>query len=206
MSFRLSICIAHGARSKQHDAESFTCIQTLASPSRSLHNLFQNLTLFPWPLLYYIINYVKINKSVELQLRRARTDWSGCYQMAIHGALWLGKRLSLNLKFSFLIRISLHISSSYQIVLTWLGGPRSRSYTSGKICRVQPGIEPGASWMTYVCSKLFIMLCLRALFLVMSKMYKIRHKLSFRRYYIKKIKNLINIVDYYLFNWTACLV
>ena len=30
--------------------------------------------------------------SVSLQLRRAKTDWSGCCQMAVQGALWLVKR------------------------------------------------------------------------------------------------------------------
>ena len=92
---------------------------------------------------------IKINKSVVLQLRRAKTDWSDCCQMAVKGALWLSKRLSLNLNFSFLNRISLLlISSSYPIiVLTRLGGPRSTPYTSRKISRVKPGIEPGTSWM-----------------------------------------------------------
>ena len=47
--------------------------------------------------------------------------------------MWLAKRLSLNLNFSFLNRISLLlILSSYPIVLTRLGGPRSRPYTSRK--------------------------------------------------------------------------
>ena len=43
--------------------------------------------------------------SVALQLRRAKTDWSGCCQMTLQGALWLAMRLSLNLNFSFLNRI-----------------------------------------------------------------------------------------------------
>ena len=44
--------------------------------------------------------------------------------MAVQRALWLAKRLSLNLNFSFLNRISLLlISNSYPIVLTRLGGP-----------------------------------------------------------------------------------
>ena len=69
-----------------------------------------------------------IIKSLGLQLRRAKTYWSGCCQMAV---------LSLNLNFSFLSRISLLlISSSYPVVLTSLGGPRSRPYTSRKISRV----------------------------------------------------------------------
>ena len=55
--------------------------------------------------LYSSSNIIKI-KSVALQLRRAKTDWSGCCQMAVHVALWLAKRLSLNLHFSF-NRISL---------------------------------------------------------------------------------------------------
>ena len=76
-------------------------------------------------------------KSVALQPRRAKTDWSGCCQMRVQGVLWLAKRLSLKLKFSFLNRISLLLmSSSYPIVLTRLGGPRSRPYTSRKISRV----------------------------------------------------------------------
>ena len=66
-------------------------------------------------------------KPVALQPRRAKTDWSGCCQMSVQGALWLAKHLSLNLNFSFLNRISLFlISSSYPIVLTRLGVPRSR--------------------------------------------------------------------------------
>ena len=76
-------------------------------------------------------------KSVALQLPRAKTDWIGCFQMAVQGALWLAKRLSLHLNFSFLNWISLlFILSSYPIVLTMLGGPCSRPYTSRKISRV----------------------------------------------------------------------
>ena len=42
---------------------------------------------------------------MALQLRRAKTDWSGFCQMTVQGALWLAKRLSLNLNFSFLHQI-----------------------------------------------------------------------------------------------------
>ena len=56
-------------------------------------------------ITYYIIK-IKIKiKSVALQLQRAKTDWSGCCHMAVQGALWLAKRLSLNLNFRFLNRI-----------------------------------------------------------------------------------------------------
>ena len=51
-------------------------------------------------------------KTVALQLRRAKTDWSGCCQMAVQGALWLAKRLSLNFNFSSLNRIRYF---SYQV-------------------------------------------------------------------------------------------
>ena len=44
---------------------------------------------------------------MALQPQRAKTDWSGCCQMAVQGVLWLAKRLSLNLNFSFLNWISL---------------------------------------------------------------------------------------------------
>ena len=44
---------------------------------------------------------------MALEPRRAKTDWSGCCQMAVQGALWLAKRLSLNLNSNFLNRISL---------------------------------------------------------------------------------------------------
>ena len=71
-------------------------------------------------------------KSVTWQLRRTQDDWIGCCQMAVQGALWLTKRLSLNLNFSFLNRIRYF---SYHI-LTRLGGPRSRPYTSRKFSRV----------------------------------------------------------------------
>ena len=51
---------------------------------------------------------VKIKiKYVALQPRRAKTDWSSCCQVTVQGALWLAKRLSLNLHFSFLNPISL---------------------------------------------------------------------------------------------------
>ena len=57
-------------------------------------------------------------KSVAPQPQRSKTDWSGCCQMTVRWALWLAKRLSLNLNFSFLNQISLLlISSSYPIVL-----------------------------------------------------------------------------------------
>ena len=89
-----------------------------------------------------------LNKTMALQPRRAKTDWSSCCQMEVQGALWLAKRLSLYLNFSFLNRISLLlISSTYPIVLMRLGGPRSRPYTPRNISRIYPGIEPGTSWM-----------------------------------------------------------
>ena len=102
----------------------------------------QTIELIPEPTLFF--------KFVALQPRRAKTDRKCCCQMAVQGALWLAKCLSLNLNFSFLNRISLLlISSSYPIVLTKLGGPRSRPYrpTSRKMSRVQPRIERGTSWM-----------------------------------------------------------
>ena len=80
-------------------------------------------------MLTTIPNRRSINKSMALQPR------SDCCQMAVQGALWLAKHLSLNLIFSFLNRISL-IISSYPVVLTRLGGPRSSPYTSRKISRV----------------------------------------------------------------------
>ena len=70
------------------------------------------------------IRVINKNKSVALQPRKAKTDWSGCCQIAVQGGLWLAKRLSLTLNFSFLNRISLLlIWSTYPIVLTRLGGP-----------------------------------------------------------------------------------
>ena len=45
-----------------------------------------------------------------------------------------------------------YFSSSYSFVLTRLGGPRSRPYTSKKISRVQLGIEPWTSWMAVRCA------------------------------------------------------
>ena len=60
------------------------------------------------------------------------------------GGLVVSKVLSLNLNFSFLNHIPLLlISSSYPIVLTRLGGPHSRPYTSRKISRVLPESNPG---------------------------------------------------------------
>ena len=55
---------------------------------------------------------------MTLQLQRAKTNWSGCCQMAVHGTLWLVKRYPSTL-ICFLNRISLlFVSHSYQIVLT----------------------------------------------------------------------------------------
>ena len=87
---------------------------------------------------------IVFNFSVALEPRRAKTDWNGCCQTAVQGALWLAKRFSLNLNFSFLNRISLLlISSSYPIVLTRLGGPRSRPYTSRKFLGYSRETNPG---------------------------------------------------------------
>ena len=61
-------------------------------------------------------------------------------------------KASLNLNFSFLNWILLLlISSSYPVVLTRLGGPCSRPYTSTKISMVEPGIKPRTSWMAVRC-------------------------------------------------------
>ena len=39
--------------------------------------------------------YIKLKlKSMVLQLWRAKTDWNGCCQVAVQGALWLAKRYS----------------------------------------------------------------------------------------------------------------
>ena len=58
-------------------------------------------------------------KSVALQLRRAKTDWSGCCQMAVHGTSWLAKRLSLNLNFGFLKQISLLLNEGATQLSLW---------------------------------------------------------------------------------------
>ena len=78
---------------------------------------FSTLFLKKFLLLFHICAWANIYiyiyiKSVALQLRRAKTDRSGCCQMTIQGALWLAKRLSLNLNFSFLNRIRYF---SYQV-------------------------------------------------------------------------------------------
>ena len=89
------------------------------------------------------------NKSVALQLRRAKTDWSGCCEMTVQGALWLAKRLSLNLNFIFLNRTRYF---AYQVATRlssrgWVDHVPTLYCNSRKISRVQPGIEPGTSWM-----------------------------------------------------------
>ena len=68
-------------------------------------------------------------KSVALQLRRAKTDWSGCCQMAVQGALWLAKRLTLNLNFSFLNQISLLLNQVATQLRRW-HGKGSKSWKS----------------------------------------------------------------------------
>ena len=91
------------------------------------------------------------------------------------------KALSLNLNFSFVNRISLLlISSSYPIVLTRLGGSRSRSYTSRKISRVQPGIEPGTSWMAvrranhYTRKAVLLLVIIRPMYFLCTSIHFVR--------------------------------
>ena len=68
--------------------------------------------------------------------------------MAVQGALWLAKRYPSTLISVFLTDFRyFSYQAAYPIGLTRLGGPRSRPYTSRKISRVEPGIEPGTSWM-----------------------------------------------------------
>ena len=92
-----------------------------------------------------------INKSMALQPRGSiRLKWllpDGSTMALWH--LWLEKRINLNLNFGFLNRILLLFIS---IVLARLGGPHSRPYTTRKISRVQPRIEPGTSWMAVRCA------------------------------------------------------
>ena len=40
----------------------------------------------------YSFSETTYNKSMALQLRRAKTDWNDCCQMAVQEALWLAKR------------------------------------------------------------------------------------------------------------------
>ena len=86
----------------------------------------------------------KNNKSVALQFRKAKTDWSGCCQMTVQGALWLVKRLSLDLNFSFLNRISLLlISSSYQLSSRGWVEPIPDPILPEKILWYSRGSNPG---------------------------------------------------------------
>ena len=86
----------------------------------------------PGPQLFYIEMIIIMNL-----WRYSPKEPRPTEVVAARGALWLAKRLSLNRNFSFLNQISLLlISSSYPIVHTMLGGPRSRPYTSRKIFRV----------------------------------------------------------------------
>ena len=71
--------------------------------SSTLRNFLHSL-LISSPLTPNNLNLI-IFLSAELQPLRAKIDWSGCCQMAVQEALWLAKRLSLNLNFSFLNRI-----------------------------------------------------------------------------------------------------
>ena len=89
---------------------------------------------------------------MALQLWRAKTDWSGCCQMTVQGALWLAKHLSLNLNFSFLNRISLLlISSSYPIVLMRLGGPVPDPILPDKFLWYSRESNPGPiGWQSYM--------------------------------------------------------
>ena len=72
--------------------------------------------------------------------------------MAVEGALWLAKRLSLNLNFSFLNRILLFlISSSYPIVLTRLSGPIPDRILSEKFLWYSRELNPGPfGWQSVV--------------------------------------------------------
>ena len=86
----------------------------------------------------YIEN--KIN-SVALQFRRTKTDWSGYYQMAVQGALWLSKRYPSTLISLFLTQFryfSIKQLPNCPHEAGW-SGPRSRSCTYMNVSRVQPG-------------------------------------------------------------------
>ena len=65
------------------------------------------------------IYFFLIFLSVVLQPWRAKTDWSGCCQVAVQGTLWLAKHLSLNFNFNFLNRISLPLIQVATQLSSW---------------------------------------------------------------------------------------
>ena len=68
--------------------------------------------IIPLPMGLYISSFV--HQSMALQLRRPKTDWSGCCQMAVQGALWLAKRYPSTLISVFLTGFCYF---SYQIAI-----------------------------------------------------------------------------------------
>ena len=88
------------------------CVSILMSLKNHTHARIHSLScrsdIIPFTEFCCRTLYINIKiKSVALQPRRTKTDWKGCCQMTVQGALWLAKRLSLNFNFSFLNRISL---------------------------------------------------------------------------------------------------
>ena len=107
------------------------------------------IRILPGPLIHHFIfcqKYIIEIHGATAPRGQDRLKW--LLSDGSTGDFVVSKALIPQLYFSFLNRISLLlISSSYPIVLTRLGGPRSRPYTSRNISRVQSGIEPGTSWM-----------------------------------------------------------
>ena len=87
---------------------------------------------------------------MALQLRRAKTDWSGWCKMTVQGALWLAKCYP-----SILISVFLTgFSYFYQVVIQYCcqeaGWTPFQIWYFPKRSRVLPGIELVTSWMTDV--------------------------------------------------------
>ena len=117
--------------------------------------IHKNVTfiLYNRTVIFYVIKWKFVNVFCGATALKSQDQLKWLLPDGSTGDLAVSKALSLNLNFSFLNRILLHlISSSYPIDLTRLGEPHSGTYTSRKISRLLPGIEPGTSRMTVRCA------------------------------------------------------
>ena len=110
---------------------------------------------FDWDLTrgFLVHNFNKFskfvkNKSVALQLRRAKTDWSGYCQMAVQVALRLAKRYPSTLISVFVIGFRyFSYQVSNQLSSRGWGDPVPDAILPEKILGYSRDSNPGTSWM-----------------------------------------------------------
>ena len=109
------------------------------------------------------------------QLRRTKDDWNDCRQKTVQGALWLAKRLSRNINFSFLCRISLLLtSSSYPVASTKLGGFCFRPYIPRQISTLTYSREMNPVYLGWYSDMLITKLVIIIIIIIITLYYVIK--------------------------------